>query len=220
MMSHMPTNLAIDDRILDEALRVGGHKTKKATVTEALLEYIRRRKQQRIVDLFGKIDFVPNLRLQETASKPVSVLVDTSVWSEALRRVTSRSERSRRSSRDSFRKGTAYIIGPVRQELLSGIRSAEQFATLRDRLRPFPDLPIRLGRLREKPPHSSIDAVDAESKVRNTDFLICAVASQRKLSDLHDRRRLHEVRRPPPDRAPVALSDRRGPRRARIRPRS
>jgi Arc/MetJ family transcription regulator len=55
----MPTNLAIDDRILDEALRVGGHKTKKATVTEALVEYIRRRKQRKIVDLFGTIDFDP-----------------------------------------------------------------------------------------------------------------------------------------------------------------
>ena len=38
----MATNLAIDDRLLDEALRVGGHKTKKATVTEALLEYTER----------------------------------------------------------------------------------------------------------------------------------------------------------------------------------
>ena len=55
----MPTNLAIDDRILSEALRVGGHKTKKATVTEALIEYIRRRKQRKIIDLFGKIEFDP-----------------------------------------------------------------------------------------------------------------------------------------------------------------
>jgi Arc/MetJ family transcription regulator len=53
----MATNLAIDDQLLNEALRVGGHGTKKATVTEALEEYIRRRKQAKIVDLFGKIDF-------------------------------------------------------------------------------------------------------------------------------------------------------------------
>jgi len=58
-MSHMATNLAIDERILDEALRVGGHKTKKATVTEALVEYIRRRKQRKIIDLFGTVDFDP-----------------------------------------------------------------------------------------------------------------------------------------------------------------
>lgn len=49
----MATNLAIDDRLLNEALRVGGHSTKKATVTEALEEYVLRRKQARIVELFG-----------------------------------------------------------------------------------------------------------------------------------------------------------------------
>jgi Arc/MetJ family transcription regulator len=55
----MATNLAIDDRLLEEALRVGGHRTKKDTVTEALQEYIQRRKQARILDLFGKVDFDP-----------------------------------------------------------------------------------------------------------------------------------------------------------------
>jgi Arc/MetJ family transcription regulator len=55
----MATNLAIDDGLLEEARRVGGHKTKKATVTEALNEYIARRKQQRVLELFGKIDVDP-----------------------------------------------------------------------------------------------------------------------------------------------------------------
>ena len=62
---HMPTNLAIDDRLLNEALRVGGHKTKKATVTEALQEYVRRRRQVRAIDLFGKIDFDPGYDYKE-----------------------------------------------------------------------------------------------------------------------------------------------------------
>ncbi|MCA9593822.1 MAG: type II toxin-antitoxin system VapB family antitoxin [Myxococcales bacterium] len=52
----MATNLAIDEGLLEEALRVGGHATKKATVTEALREYIQRRQQGRIVELFGKVD--------------------------------------------------------------------------------------------------------------------------------------------------------------------
>jgi Arc/MetJ family transcription regulator len=52
----MATNLAIDDGLLEEARRVGGLKTKKATVTQALSEYIQRRKQQQVVRLFGKID--------------------------------------------------------------------------------------------------------------------------------------------------------------------
>lgn len=56
---HMATNLAIDDRLLNEALRVGGERTKKDTVTHALEEYVQRRKQARILDLFGKVDFDP-----------------------------------------------------------------------------------------------------------------------------------------------------------------
>ena len=55
----MATNLAIDDRLLDEALQVGGHRTKKDTVNEALTEYIQHRKQRRLIDLFGKVDFDP-----------------------------------------------------------------------------------------------------------------------------------------------------------------
>ena len=55
----MPTNLAIDDRLLEEAQKIGGHKTKKATVTEALEEYIQRRKQSRILSLFGTVEFDP-----------------------------------------------------------------------------------------------------------------------------------------------------------------
>ena len=55
----MATNLAIDDRLLGEALKVGGLKTKKATVTQALEEYIQRRKQQRVLRLFGAIDLDP-----------------------------------------------------------------------------------------------------------------------------------------------------------------
>jgi Arc/MetJ family transcription regulator len=53
----MATNLAIDDELLSEALRVGGQRTKKDTVTQALQEYVQRRKQARILDLFGKVDF-------------------------------------------------------------------------------------------------------------------------------------------------------------------
>jgi Arc/MetJ family transcription regulator len=53
----MATNLALDDRLLAEAVRVGGKTTKKAAVTEALEEYIGRRKQAEITKLFGTVDF-------------------------------------------------------------------------------------------------------------------------------------------------------------------
>ncbi len=52
----MPTNLAIDEKLLEEALKVSGHKTKKNTVNEALKEFIQRRKQKDILELFGKIE--------------------------------------------------------------------------------------------------------------------------------------------------------------------
>jgi len=53
----MPTNLAIDDRLLQEAQKVGRHRTKRETVNAALEEYIDHRKQQEILSLFGKIDY-------------------------------------------------------------------------------------------------------------------------------------------------------------------
>ena len=53
----MATNLAIDDQLIAKAVKLGGHKTKKAALTEALREYIDRRKQMQILKLFGKIDF-------------------------------------------------------------------------------------------------------------------------------------------------------------------
>jgi Arc/MetJ family transcription regulator len=59
MRSTMPTNLAIDDGLLEEAQKVGGHRTKRETVTAALQEYIKRRKQQEILSLFGKIAYAP-----------------------------------------------------------------------------------------------------------------------------------------------------------------
>ena len=51
--------LAIDDRLLEEARRLGGQRTKKATVTEALQEYIQQRKQAIILELFGTVEFDP-----------------------------------------------------------------------------------------------------------------------------------------------------------------
>ena len=51
----MPTNLALDDQLIEEARKVGGHSTKKAAVTDALKEYILRRKQKKVLDLFGAL---------------------------------------------------------------------------------------------------------------------------------------------------------------------
>jgi len=56
----MATNLAIDDQLIEQARKLGHHRTKKDAVTAALDEYIRRRQQQEILTLFGKIEYDEN----------------------------------------------------------------------------------------------------------------------------------------------------------------
>ena len=56
----MPTNLALDDRLIEEARRAGGHKTKKEAVTAALDEYVKLRKQRRVLEAFGTFDVAPS----------------------------------------------------------------------------------------------------------------------------------------------------------------
>ena len=53
----MPTNLDLDDRLIEAAKRLGKHRTKKAAVTEALEEYVQRRRQQQVIALFGSVDY-------------------------------------------------------------------------------------------------------------------------------------------------------------------
>ncbi len=53
----MATNLDIDKDLIKEALFLGGHRTKRAVVEEALKEYVERRKQMKIIDLFGEIEY-------------------------------------------------------------------------------------------------------------------------------------------------------------------
>jgi Arc/MetJ family transcription regulator len=55
----MPTNLAIDDVLLEKALAIGGHRTKRDTVNEALKDYTSRRKRLGSLRTFGTIDFDP-----------------------------------------------------------------------------------------------------------------------------------------------------------------
>ena len=56
----MATNLSIDPKLLDRALEVSGETTKKATVTIALKEFIARREQRRLLELFGSLDWDPD----------------------------------------------------------------------------------------------------------------------------------------------------------------
>ena len=56
----MATNLSLDPELLEKALKVSGETTKKSAVTKALKEFIARREQRRIIELFGKLDWDPN----------------------------------------------------------------------------------------------------------------------------------------------------------------
>ena len=53
----MATNLSLDPRLIDAALRVSGERTKKAAVTKALQEFVARRRQKRLLELFGKLEW-------------------------------------------------------------------------------------------------------------------------------------------------------------------
>lgn len=53
----MATNLALDDALIEEARQLGGQRTKKEVVTQALMEFVQRRKQLQLLELFGSVDF-------------------------------------------------------------------------------------------------------------------------------------------------------------------
>jgi Arc/MetJ family transcription regulator len=53
----MATNLQLDDKLIKQAVALGGHPTKRAAVTQALSDYIRNLQQEKILDLFGKVEF-------------------------------------------------------------------------------------------------------------------------------------------------------------------
>jgi Arc/MetJ family transcription regulator len=73
----MATNLALDDSLIEEARQLGGLRTKKDVVTQALQEYIQRRKQLKLLDLFGTVDFAEDFDAhtqRAVARKPLAEL--------------------------------------------------------------------------------------------------------------------------------------------------
>ncbi len=65
----MATNLQLDDRLIEEAVTLGNHRTKKAAVTQALTDYVRHLRQERLLDLFGKVDFDPGYDYKRQRSR-------------------------------------------------------------------------------------------------------------------------------------------------------
>lgn len=80
-----------------------------------------------------------------------------------------------------IREGRVVLLGPVRQELLSGIKIKAQFELLRDHLRSFPDMDLELADY-EQAAATSNRCRERGIQGSNTDFLICATAMRRKLA--------------------------------------
>lgn len=109
------------------------------------------------------------------------VLVDTCVWSQVLRRQKVSDDHVARELQELISEMRVQMVGPVRQELLSGVRVKKQFLNLRDHLRAFPDLLLSaedfetaaelFNRCRSKGVQGS-----------NTDFLLCALSIRHDLA--------------------------------------
>lgn len=110
------------------------------------------------------------------------VLVDTPVWSLALRgrpeTLSRQDQHLRQALAELIREGRVQMVGPIRQELLSGLREESQFRRLRDDLRAFAENPLELADYEE--------AAQMNNRCRSkgiagpaVDFLICAAAHRR-----------------------------------------
>ncbi|MHB8844648.1 MAG: PIN domain-containing protein [Nitrospirota bacterium] len=109
----------------------------------------------------------------------MKVLVDTCIWSYALRRSKPSSEQDQivREFRQLIRDGRVQMAGPVRQEILSGIRDAAHYGILRDHLRDFPDLRIESGDYeRAAEMCNGLRAKGIQGS--NTDFLLCSLSER------------------------------------------
>ena len=107
----------------------------------------------------------------------MNILVDTCIWSLALRRASPADSQYVRELKELINEQRVVLIGPVRQEILSGIREQTQFTALREKLRAFVDFPLL--------PEDYEMAADYFNTCRragvqgsNTDFLLCAVSAR------------------------------------------
>jgi len=110
----------------------------------------------------------------------MKVLVDTSIWSLALRRQKVVSRESAELVR-LVEEGLVSIIGPIRQEILSGISHSKQFEVLKSQLEPFEDLPLTRRHFETGAEFSNLCRKHG-IQGSHTDFLICAVSRLEKTS--------------------------------------
>jgi predicted nucleic acid-binding protein len=111
----------------------------------------------------------------------VRVLVDTPLWSAALRRGEKQATVLREEMTKLVDQGLVEIIGPIRQELLSGIKDQSQFEKVRDRLRVFIDVPITVEDYEEAAKYYN-RCRSKGIQGSSTDYLICAIAARHNLA--------------------------------------
>ena len=110
----------------------------------------------------------------------MKVLVDTSVWSMALRRGDSVDHQVVEELSELIDEVRVEIIGPIRQELLSGIKTKKQFGKLQSHLAEFHDLPLETTDFETAAQFFNTNRKKG-IQGSNTDFLICSVAYHRDL---------------------------------------
>jgi predicted nucleic acid-binding protein len=113
----------------------------------------------------------------------MKIVADTPVWSLVLRRqqrhLNAEETRLRVLVQELIRDGRVLMIGPIRQELLSGVRDRAQFQRLREALRPFPDLQLETADF-ENAAQMSNECSSQGIASSAVDMLICSVARKAK----------------------------------------
>ena len=107
----------------------------------------------------------------------MKVLVDTCIWSLALRRDPNDKDSLVFTLKELINDVRVQMIGPIRQEILSGIKSKNQFKQLKSYLSAFPDLPLQTKDYELAAEYFNINRQKG-IQGSNTDFLICALSSR------------------------------------------
>ncbi len=110
----------------------------------------------------------------------MKVIVDTSIWSLALRRSKAQENKYVEELEELIKEVRAQLIGPVRQELLNGIKSEKQFRVLKKHLRSFKDLDIETV---DYELASEFFNIARKNGIQgsNTDFLLCTISTRLRM---------------------------------------
>jgi predicted nucleic acid-binding protein len=110
----------------------------------------------------------------------VKIIIDTCVWSLALRKNEPKGSPFVEELKELIKEVRVQLIGPIRQELLSGIKSKKQFNTLKRHLEAFEDLQLEREDYELATEYSNVARANG-IQGSNTDFLICAISSRRNM---------------------------------------